>query len=438
MLDLRYVSENLDEVRAGLARRGYVDEAAMTRLSEAAAARRASIGSVEALRQQRNEASTAMGAIADKKSDEFTARRKELASLKDEIKAQDERLAEVEAELDALLHQLPNLPHESVPDGKGEEDNVVLREWGTMPSFDFAPKDHVDVGVDLGILDFERASKISGARFVVLRGAGARMERALIQFMLDLQADTHGYEEQWVPVLLKDTALFGTGQLPKFAADAFRIAKDEKWAEEAEAKHDLYLCPTAEVPLTNLLADEIREAAELPIAFTGYTACFRSEAGSYGRDTRGMIRNHQFDKVELVRFVKPEDGLEQHALLTSHAEAVLQALGLHYRVIELCAGDLGFGATKCFDLEVWLPGQDAFREISSCSWYGDFQTRRIKARYRPEPKAKPELMHTINGSGGAVGRTMVAILEQFQNADGSVTVPEVLRPYMGGRSVIAA
>jgi seryl-tRNA synthetase len=291
----------------------------------------------------------------------------------------------------------------------------------------------VEIGLQLGILDFERAAKISGSRFVVLKGAGSRLNRALMQLMLDVHTTEHGYQEVWPPVLVKDSAMRGTSQLPKFAKDAFRIAKDEEWEAQAHAQgHDLYLVPTAEVPITNLHADEILDGAELPLAYTGYTACFRSEAGSYGKDTRGMIRVHQFDKVELVRFCRPEQGEAQLEILTAHAEAILQKLGLHYRVVQLCAGDMGFAAQKSYDLEVWLPAQNAYREISSCSWFGDFQARRMKARFRPEPKAKPQLLHTLNGSGLAIGRTLVAILEQNQQVDGSVVVPEVLMPYMGG------
>jgi seryl-tRNA synthetase len=289
------------------------------------------------------------------------------------------------------------------------------------------------VGLRLGILDFERAAKISGSRFVVLMGAGARLERALMQFMLDLHTTEHGYREVWPPVLVKDSAMLGTGQLPKFAKDSFRMAKDEEWEAQADAEgHDLYLVPTAEVPITNLHADEVLAEADLPVTYTGYTACFRSEAGSYGKDTRGMIRVHQFDKVELVRFCHPDQGERQLEILTGHAESVLQKLDLHYRVVQLCAGDMGFAAQKSYDLEVWLPAQETYREISSCSWCGDFQARRMKARFRPEPKGKPRFLHTLNGSGLAIGRTMVAILEQNQQADGSVTVPNALVPYMGG------
>jgi seryl-tRNA synthetase len=434
MLDLRFVTEHLDQVRAALARRGFGDDATFAEIERLAGRRRDLIVDVERLRAERNEASTAMGRL-DKKSPEFTERRESLRGLGDRIKALDEERSAVEDDIAQALLQLPNLPDETTPDGASEADNPVMRVWGDRPSFAFAPADHVDVGVGLGILDFERAAKISGARFVVLRGPGARLARALMQFMLDVHTREHGYEEVWPPVLLKDTAMRGTGQLPKFAADSFRIARDEDAGTDGPG-HDLYLAPTAEVPVTNLHADEILDGGALPIAYTAYTACFRSEAGSHGRDTRGMIRQHQFDKVELVRFCRPEDAEAQLELLTSHAEAILQRLGLHHRVVQLCAGDLGFASAKTYDLEVWLPGQDAYREISSCSWFGDFQARRMKARYRPGPKDKPRLVHTLNGSGLAIGRTLVALLEQNQLADGSVRVPEALVPYMGGVEVI--
>ncbi|MEZ4287996.1 MAG: serine--tRNA ligase [Polyangiales bacterium] len=433
MHDLRYVSESLDTVRSQLSRRGFDDPVLFRRLEELAAKRKNAIAAVEGLRQERNEASQAMAQIADKKSEAFAKRRDELRVLGDKVKEQEVVQTEVQSELEAILLSLPNLPAESTPDGKGENDNVEVRVWGTRPNIEGDVRDHVDIGVSLGIMDFERASKISGARFVVLKGAGARMERALMQFMLDLHTETHGYTEVWPPVLVKDSAMRGTGQLPKFAADAFRIAKDHDWAEKSDAQgHDLYLIPTAEVPITNMHADEILEADTLPIAYTAYTACFRSEAGSYGKDTRGMIRQHQFDKVELVRFCNDTNGEAQLETLTAHAEAVLQRLDLHYRVVQLCAGDLGFSSKKTYDLEVWLPAQNAFREISSCSWFGDFQARRMNARYRPEKKGKPRLLHTLNGSGLAIGRTLVAILEQNQQKDGSVTIPKALRTYMGG------
>ncbi|MGB5545316.1 MAG: serine--tRNA ligase [Polyangiales bacterium] len=439
MLDLRHVSENLPEVKAGLTRRGFADAELLDRLGSLAEERRSVITGVEALRQERNEASQAMAKVADKQSDEFQAKREQLRSLGDQIKSGESRQAEVETELEVILLNLPNVPHTSTPDGLSEDDNVEVRVWGDRPAFDFDVADHVEVGTELNILDFERAAKISGSRFVVLKGLGSRLNRALMQFMLDVHSAEHGYEEIWPPVLVKDSAMLGTGQLPKFAKDAFRMAKDEDWEEQAQAQgHDLYLVPTAEVPLTNLHANEILAGADLPIAYTGYTACFRSEAGSYGKDTRGMIRVHQFDKVELVRFCHPEQGEDQLELLTHHAEVILQKLGLHHRVVQLCAGDMGFAAQKSYDLEVWLPAQNAFREISSCSWFGDFQARRMKARFRPDEKAKPRFLHTLNGSGLAIGRTLVAILEQNQQADGTVVIPEALRPYMGGLERIPA
>jgi seryl-tRNA synthetase len=439
MLDLRYVSENLPDVKVALTRRGFSDANLLDRLGALAEERRSVITSVEALRQERNEASQAMANVADKKSEEFQAKREQLRTLGDQIKQREARQSEVEAELETILLNLPNLPHSDTPDGLTEDDNVEVRVWGKKPSFDFDIRDHVEVGTGLDILDFERAAKISGSRFVVLKGLGSRLNRALIQFMLDVHSSEHGYQEVWLPVLVKDSAMQGTGQLPKFAKDAFRMAKDEEWEAQADAQgHDLYLVPTAEVPITNLHADEIIPGADLPLAYTGYTACFRSEAGSYGKDTRGMIRVHQFDKVELVRFCHPDDGEAQLEVLTQDAETILQKLGLHHRVVQLCAGDMGFAAQKSYDLEVWLPAQNAYREISSCSWFGDFQARRMKARFRPEDKGKLRWVHTLNGSGLAIGRTLVAILEQNQQADGSVIVPEALVPYMGGIERIPA
>jgi seryl-tRNA synthetase len=439
MLDLRYVTENLPDVKVALARRGFADPELLDRLGSLAEERRTVITDVEALRQERNDASQSMAKVADKNSEEFQAKREQLRTLGDRIKQGESRQANVETELEAILLNLPNLPHPDTPDGLSEDDNVEVRFWGDKPSFDFDARDHVEVGTELDILDFERAAKISGSRFVVLKGLGSRLNRALMQFMLDIHTAEHGYEEVWPPVLVKDSAMLGTGQLPKFASDAFRMAKDEEWEAQAEAQgHDLYLVPTAEVPITNLHANEIIPEADLPVGYTGYTACFRSEAGSYGKDTRGMIRVHQFDKVELVRFCHPDEGKGQLEALTNHAEAILQKLGLHHRVVQLCAGDMGFAAQKSYDLEVWLPGQNAYREISSCSWFGDFQTRRMKARFRPREKGKPRFLHTLNGSGLAIGRTLVAILEQNQQADGSVIIPEALRAYMGGLERIPA
>jgi seryl-tRNA synthetase len=436
MLDLRYVTDNLEEVTAALSRRGFTDAEVLAGLAARATERRSIIADVEALRAKRNEVSKAMGAIADKKSDEFARQREAMREVGDRVKALETRQKTVESELDAVMLALPNLPDASTPDGLDESQNVEVRVWGDKPTYDFEPRDHHDLGVGLGIVDFERAVKISGARFSILRGAGARLERALIAFMLDLHVERHGYEEVWPPVLVRDSALLGTSQLPKFAADQFRIARDAGWEQHQEgASGELFLSPTAEVQLTNLHADEILDGDTLPRAYTAFTPCFRAEAGSYGKDTRGLIRQHQFDKVELVRVCRPDQGREQLEVLTGHAEEVLKRLGLHHRVVHLCAGDMGFAATKTYDLEVWLPGQAAYREISSCSWCGDFQARRAKIRFRPGgagKKAKPQLAHTLNGSGVAVGRTLVAILEQNQQADGSVVIPEALRGYMGG------
>jgi seryl-tRNA synthetase len=376
----------------------------------------------------------------DKQSDEFRARRDALKAIAQESKPLEAELREAEAELEQALLLVPNMPSARTPNGHGDQDNVLVRAHGEKPRLDFKPREHDEIGAALGIIDLERARKISGTRFVVLKAAGARLTRALMAFMLDLHAREHGYTEIWPPALVMDTAMRGTGQLPKFASDSFRIASD--WDDSADRKtgegekHDLYLIPTAEVPVTNLHADEILEAEQLPIKYCAYTPCFRSEAGSYGKDTRGMIRLHQFDKVELVRFEHPDHAEAGFHELVKHAEAVLQKLELHYRVMELCAGDLGNSAQLGFDLEVWLPGQNAYREISSCSWFGDYQARRAKIRFRPQKGEKPRMLHTLNGSGLPLGRTLVAILEQYQQADGSVRVPRALVPYMGGLEVI--
>ena len=438
MLDLRYVTENLDEVRAQLARRSDKFAPLLDEVAKLALERRAALTELEKLRAERNEASGAMAKL-DKKGPEFAAKRDALKASGDRARVLEAGEKELDLKLEELVMGLPNVPDASTPDGADEHANVQVKIWGEKKSYAFTPKDHHDVGVGLGILDFERAAKISGARFTVLVGAAARLERALLQFMMDLHSNEHGYTEIWPPALVLASAMRGTGQLPKFAADMFKTERtklgDSASPEEREA-NDLYLAPTAEVPVTNFHADEIFEPGELP-KYVAYTACFRAEAGSYGKDTRGLIRQHQFDKVELVRFCRAGEGPEQLELLRRHAETVLERLGLHYRSMQLCAGDMGFGAKKCFDLEVWLPGQNAYREISSCSWFGDFQARRAKIRYRDEPKGKPQLAHTLNGSGLAIGRTLVAILEQYQNEDGSVTVPDALRPYMGGMERIA-
>ncbi|WP_437287152.1 serine--tRNA ligase [Sorangium sp. So ce406] len=426
MLDPRHVADHLEEVRAALARRSPAAAATLgDDFASTVSARRSRIQELEGWQAQRNAANDAMARL-DKKSPEFAQKRDELKALSARIKEAEQVVSELEKRMTELLSGVPNLPDPSVPDGAGDQDNVVLRTWGDKPSFSFTPKNHWDIGTALGILDFERAAKLSGARFTVLMGAAARLERALISFMLDLHTREQGYLEVLPPFLVKDSALFGTGQLPKFAEDLFKTQKSDP-----DRAYDLYLIPTAEVPVTNLHADEILDGASLPIAYTAYTPCFRSEAGSHGRDVRGLIRQHQFDKVELVRFSAPEDSARQHELLTAHAEEVLKRLGLHYRVSALCTGDLGFGSQKTYDLEVWLPGQGVYREISSCSNFGDFQARRAQIRYRPEPKAKPRLVHTMNGSALAVGRTVIAILEQYQQADGTVVVPEPLRAFMG-------
>jgi seryl-tRNA synthetase len=446
MLDLRYVVDHLHEARAALLRRGQAAAKSLDGIAVLAERRKELIQRLESLRQQQNDANQAMAKL-DKQSEEFRARRDALKQIAAQSKPLEASLRELESELEQALLLVPNLPSEHTPSGKGEADNVLVREYGNRPALSFVPKDHVELGTALGLLDLERAVKISGTRFVLLRGAGARLTRALMSFMLDLHTLEHGYTEIWPPALVNDHSMRGTGQLPKFAADAFRIASDwddsadrqgvqtDKDGEKAE-KHELYLIPTAEVPVTNMHRDEILEAEELPLKYCAYTPCFRSEAGSYGKDMRGMIRVHQFDKVELVRFERPERAEAALEELTHHAETVLKRLGLHYRVMELCAADLGASARRGYDLEVWLPGQNAYREISSCSWFGDYQARRAKIRFRPAKGEKPTLLHTLNGSALAIGRTLVAIVEQYQQADGSVRVPEALVPYMGGTEVL--
>jgi len=346
----------------------------------------------------------------------------EVSRLKDELDASKTKLDQVQDELNALLMGLPNIPHESVPAGLSEDDNVEIRKWSEPTALDFEPRDHVELGAPNDWLDFETAAKLTGSRFVVMRGPMARLHRALIQFMLNLHTSEHGYQEVYVPYMVNADSLRGTGQLPKFEEDLFGLTGDSGY----------YLIPTAEVPVTNLVRGDIIEADAMPLKFACHTPCFRSEAGSYGKDTRGMIRQHQFEKVELVQMVKPEDSWDALEQLTGHAEKVLQLLNLPYRVMALCAGDMGFSAAKTYDLEVWLPGQQAYREISSCSNFQDFQARRMSARWRNPQTGKPELLHTLNGSGLAIGRTLVAILENYQQQDGSIAIPEVLQPYMGG------
>ena len=440
MLDLRYVVDHLDEVRAALARRGPEAARTLDAIAPLAARRSDVIQRLQAVREEKNQANADMAKL-DKQSDAFKARREALKRISDETKTLETEERSVQTELEQLLLLVPNLPAANIPDGTSADDNVEVRRSGDPVQFEFRAKDHFDLGVGLGILDFERGAKLSGARFSVLKGSGARLERALMMFMLDLHTQQHGYTEVWPPALVNDVSLRGTGQLPKFGGDLFRIAPEWQTGIAPDDKsgaplRELYLIPTAEVPVTNLHRDEILEGDALPIKYCAYTPCFRSEAGSYGKDTRGLIRQHQFDKVELVRFERPEAAEAALEELTRHAEAVLTRLGLSYRVVELCAGDLSNGARRCYDIEVWLPGQDAFREISSCSWFGDYQARRAQIRFRPKPGDKPQLVHTLNGSGLAIGRTLVAILEQYQNIDGSVRVPDALAPYMGGVAVI--
>jgi seryl-tRNA synthetase len=390
-------------------------------------------GDLDTLRQRRNAANERMAKL-DKKSAEFTAARDELKTLSVSIKDGEAELSRVEGEVEQKLLVIPNAPHSSVPTGAGEADNVVLHTWGHKPTYTFTPKAHWELGEALHVLDFNAGAKISGARFTVLRGAGARLTRGLINYMVDLHVE-HGYEEIWPPAIVRRASLRGTGQLPKFEADLFKL--EVAAGPDHVADNDLFLSPTAEVQVTNLHADEILELDTLPRRYCAYAACFRAEAGAYGKDTRGLIRQHQFDKVELVKVVAPETSYGELEALRQDAERVLQGLGLHYRVVTLCTGDLGQGAAKTYDLEVWLPGQDAYREISSCSNFEDYQARRAKIRYRAAGE-KPRPVHTLNGSGLAIGRTVVAILEQYQQADGSVLVPAALRPYVGGLERIAS
>ncbi|HEY4238425.1 MAG TPA: serine--tRNA ligase [Kofleriaceae bacterium] len=385
-------------------------------------------GDLDTLRQARNESSDRMKSL-DKKSPEFTAERDAGKARGQQIKDAEAELGALEVDVESRLLHLPNAPHASVPDGAGPDDNVLLHAWGEKPSFAFAPKPHWEIGEQLGILDFEGGARISGARFTVLRGAASKLTRALVSYMLDLHG-TAGYEELWPPAVVRRQSLRGTGQLPKFAEDVFELAIPK--GPDHVADNDLFLSPTAEVQLTNLHHDQILDGDTLPRKYCAYAPCFRAEAGSGGKDTRGLIRQHQFDKVELVKLAAPETSYAELEAMRGDAERVLQGLGLHYRVMTLCTGDMGFASAKTYDLEVWLPGQDAYREISSCSNTESFQARRAKIRYRPTAGEKPHPVHTLNGSGIAVGRTIVAILENYQDADGSVRVPEALRPYMGG------
>ncbi len=389
----------------------------------------------EELQSQRNQLSKQIGALMGKgEKDAAEAAKAQVAALKNELDGSVVRLEQIQAELQAMLAAVPNLPHESVPVGADEAGNVELRRWGAPKAYDFAVKDHVDLGASLG-LDFDLGAKLSGSRFTVMQGQMARLHRALAQFMLDVQTGEHGYTECYVPYIVNADSLKGTGQLPKFEGDLFAAKKGGQDGEPVPDNAALYLIPTSEVPLTNIVRDEVLQEAELPIRLTAHSPCFRSEAGSYGRDTRGMIRQHQFDKVEMVQIVHPEKSYQALEEMTGHAEAILHKLGLPYRVVALCTGDMGFGAAKTYDLEVWLPAQNTFREISSVSNCEAFQARRMQARFK-NAQGKNELVHTLNGSGLAVGRTLVAVLENYQNQDGSITVPEALRPYMGGMEIL--
>lgn len=422
MLELRFIRENIDLVKTKTAKRGLATEI-LDRFMEVDARRLVVINEGESLKNRRNTVSKEIAAL--KKSGDNDGAAPLIAEMKEagsRIKELDDELLGIHEELESIIMSIPNLCDDSVPEGQDEEDNIEVKLWGEKPQFSFTPKSHWQLGADLNIIDFERAAKLSGARFALLRGFGARLERALINFMLDLQTEKHGYEEILPPFLVNTPTMTSTGQLPKFEEDLFKI-KD--W--------DLYLIPTAEVPVTNIHRDETLMESELPIKYTAFTPCFRSEAGSYGRDTRGLIRQHQFNKVELVKFTTPETSFAELETLLADAEAVLQLLGLHYRVVTLCSGDLGFSATKTYDIEVWLPGQEAYREISSCSNFLDFQARRGGIRYRPEKEKKSKLVHTLNGSGLAVGRTLLAIMENYQQEDGSITIPDVLKPYFENR-----
>jgi seryl-tRNA synthetase len=423
MLDPKLLRTDLDNVAAQLARRGYeLDMATVQSLEE----RRKTLQvETQDLQNERNTKSKSIGK-AKAAGEDIQPLLDEVASLGDKLKAANDALGEVQEDLRQIALGMPNLPHESVPDGADEDDNREERTWGQIPQFDFEPRDHVDIGEALSGLDFDTAAKLTGSRFVTMTGSMARLHRALTQFMLDTHTAEHGYTETYVPYLVNADSLYGTGQLPKFEEDLFKLEDT-----------DFYLIPTAEVPVTNLVRDVIVDAEQMPCKWVAHTPCFRSEAGAYGRDTRGMIRQHQFDKVELVQAVRPEDSFAALEELTGHAEMILQKLQLPYRVVTLCTGDIGFSATKTYDLEVWLPGQGKYREISSCSNFVDFQARRLQARWRNPETGKPELMHTLNGSGLAVGRALVAVLENYQQADGSVHVPEVLKPYMGGVEVLS-
>ncbi len=423
MLDPRLLRNELEATAAQLARRGMTLDTA--HLAALETQRKELQITAERLQSERNSRSKQIGK-AKAAGEDIQPLLDEVANLGAELKQAQDDLSTVQSELQKVILGIPNIPSPDVPEGNDEEDNREERRWGTPREFEFEPKDHVDLGTALGYVDFEAAAKITGSRFVTLNGPMARLQRALTQFMLNTHTDEHGYAETYVPYMVNADSLQGTGQLPKFEADLFKLS----------GELDYYLIPTAEVPVTNLVRGEIIEDADMPRRWVAHTPCFRSEAGSYGKDTRGMIRQHQFEKVEMVQVVRPQDSTETLEQLTGHAESILQKLGLPYRLVTLCTGDLGFSSTKTYDLEVWLPGQSAYREISSCSNFGDFQARRLQARWRNPETGKPELVHTINGSGLAVGRTLVAVVENYQREDGSIEIPEALRPYMGGLEVI--
>jgi seryl-tRNA synthetase len=425
MLDLSFVRENLSRVEEMLRQRGGDPAVVLRDFRDVDTERRKAITEAETMKARRNKASEDINKLK-KSGQDATAAIAETKDLRERIQALEKTASDLDGRLRDILAGIPNMPDASVPIGQSADENVEVRRWGAPPTFDFAPKPHWDLGAELGVLDLERAVKLTGARFAVYWDLGAKLERALANFMLDLHTREHGYTEVLPPYLVNSESMYGTGQLPKFAADLFRVPYGEK---------DLWLIPTAEVPVTNLYRDEVLDAARLPISLTAYTPCFRSEAGSYGKDVRGIIRQHQFQKVELVKFSRPENSYEEHEKLTRDAETILQKLGLHYRVVALCTGDMGPSSAKTYDIEVWLPGQQLFREISSCSNFEAYQARRANIRYRPEGKNKAELVHTLNGSGLAVGRTWVAIVENYQQADGSVVIPEVLRPYIGAERI---
>ncbi len=424
MLDLAYVRDNLPQIEEMLRRRGMEPEKVLSSFRQVDEKRRQLITQSETLKAQRNRASEEIAKLK-KSGQDATAQMEQTKALRAQSDDLEKQAAEIDQELRAMLAGIPNVPHESVPVGHSAEDNKEIRKWGKPPEFSFTPKPHWELGEQLGVLDLERAVKLTGARFAVYWDLGAKLERALASFMLDLHTTEHGYTEVLPPYMVNSASMYGTGQLPKFANDLFKIDN-----------HDLWLIPTAEVPLTNLYRDEVIDAARLPLSVTGYTPCFRSEAGSYGKDVRGIIRQHQFQKVELVKFTRPDQSYAQHEQLTRDAEIVLQKLGLHYRVMLLCTGDMGPSSAKTYDLEVWLPGQQLYREISSCSNFEAYQARRANIRWRPEGSKKTEFVHTLNGSGLAIGRTWLAILENYQQADGSVIIPEPLRKYVGSDRIV--